>query len=64
MRTHVIEREELVIDVEESNLLALHVNKSSLPGPDLVGLRDFHIISHTTRPCATCPLARATHVWI
>jgi len=42
----VVEREELAVDVEQSNLFALHIDQSSLAGLDLVCVRYFHKVSH------------------
>jgi hypothetical protein len=57
MRTHVVEREEFAIDVEESNLLSLYIDKPTLAGSDFVRPCDFHKVRLGTplgRPRAFC----------
>src|SRR5262252_2051943 len=50
VRAHVVDGEELAVDVEQSNLFALYINQSSLPGIDLVSPCNLHKVGHPCSP--------------
>ena len=52
MRARVVEREDLTLDVEEGDRLALDVDESCLTGLDLVCRRYLHKVSHGSFPPA------------
>src|SRR5882672_1121450 len=49
----VVEREELAVDVEQGNLLALHLDQTRLTRPDLSCPRCLHKVSHRSFPSIT-----------
>src|SRR5262245_56354233 len=54
VRTHVVDGEEIAIDVEYGDLFALHIDQARLPGIDLVGFCNLHKVGHFLASFPTC----------
>src|SRR5262249_27940864 len=50
VRAHVVDGEELAVDVEQGNLFTLYIDQSGLPGIDLVSPCNLHKVGHPCSP--------------